>query len=89
MGLDRLTKDGHIFHRRIEGLVPASLLVVDIFANDPPVLHLEGLFAKNLVGIVQAVEDKTMAALLVTFLTFCEERAFLTSELRPVDLFIV
>lgn len=39
-------------------LMSPSLLVVDIFANDSPVLHPEYLFSKYLVGVDQAIENK-------------------------------
>lgn len=40
-----------------------SLLVVDIFTNDPPVLQLEDFLSKYLVGVDQAIENKSIKRL--------------------------
>lgn len=61
VGFDRFAEDNHIPDRRIEGLVPSSLVIVDIFANDSPVLKLEGFFAKNLIGMDQAIEYESVS----------------------------
>lgn len=62
LGLDGFTKDHRILHRRIKGLVTTPLVVVDILANDPPVVRPEDLLAEDLIGVVQAVEDEPTSA---------------------------
>lgn len=56
MRLDHLAHDGSLLGRRIESLMPASVDVIDIFANDLPVIKSELFFAEDLVGIDEAVQ---------------------------------
>lgn len=43
--LDELVHDKRVTNRRVEGLVPPSLVVKYVFANDPPVLGFEGILS--------------------------------------------
>ncbi len=56
--------------RGVERLMPPSFLVEYVFANDLPVLLLEGRLAENLIGVSQAIEDEpgVVSTLPVRFL---------------------
>lgn len=60
LGLDHLTQYDDILHWRVERSVTASFFIVNVLAYHFPVLHIEGLFAEDVVGIDQAVEDEPM-----------------------------
>lgn len=57
---DELAKDFNIADWAEEGLVAAALIVVVVyvFADDPPVGEVEDIAAEDLVGVGEAVEDK-------------------------------
>jgi hypothetical protein len=55
MGLDGLTQNGHIEDRGVEGLMTSTLLVIDVLADDLPIVEAESLRAKNLIRVFQAV----------------------------------
>jgi len=50
--------------RGIKRLMATTLPVVHVFTNDPPFALDEGGFPKDLVGMTEAVEDKSMDALI-------------------------
>lgn len=71
----------------------SSLLVVDIFANYPPVFQPEYFLSKYLVGVVQAIENKSIKVALVNLVgafqnAFHTGIALLTRELCPRGLFM-
>lgn len=59
VGLDGLPQDDDIVLGSVKRLVTASLRVVDVFADDFPVIYIEGLLAQDLIGVPQSVEEKS------------------------------
>lgn len=43
----------------VEGLMTATFVIVDVFANDLPVCRLENLISKDFIGICKAVENES------------------------------
>lgn len=53
---DLFTQNSHIAHRGVEGLVVSALDIVDVLANDGPVVQLEGVLSQNLICSQEAIE---------------------------------
>ena len=51
MGADEMSQDHGVIARRVKGLVAAAALVVDVFADDLPLLLVEYFASEDLVGI--------------------------------------
>lgn len=49
-------------HGGDKGLVAAALVVVDVLADDPPLVEAEDRLAVDLVGVREAVEDEPATA---------------------------
>ena len=56
---DVLTENGDIVDGRHEGLVTPAIFVVDVLADDLPVVRVELVFANDIVGIGETVEDES------------------------------
>jgi hypothetical protein len=67
VSLDVRPKHRDVFDWRKEGLVAAAVLIVHIFANNAPLLLIEGGAAKNHVGVDKAVEDEPVCEALAVF----------------------
>lgn len=56
---NQVAEDLDIASGGYEGLMAAALIVVDVFADDPPVRDVEELFAVNGIDMGKTVEDET------------------------------
>ncbi len=54
-----LSHDQCVTMGRIESLMASSILVVDVFAYDLPILLMEDVLPQNVVGMAQAIEDES------------------------------
>lgn len=67
----------------------STLIIIDIFANHSPVLKFEGFFAKNVIGLEQAVEYEPVRLAQSEYHQKEESKTTdprLTGELRPRSL---
>ena len=56
---DQLAQDDGVTNGRVEGLMPPSLGVIDIFANDSPVLLDEGGLSQKSIGVLKTIENES------------------------------
>jgi hypothetical protein len=56
--VDELAADDDIALGSVEGLVTATLVVVDVLANDAPVALDEGRLSQDPVGMAEAVQNE-------------------------------
>lgn len=84
VGFDCFTQNHDVCDGRIEGLVTATFVIVDILAHHSPVLQLENFLTENSVGVDQAVENESgWQSLTVSGIpTDPEKGALLTRVLR-------
>lgn len=57
--LDAFAENLDFADRRVKGLMAAAVNVVDIFANDTPVVEVESVFAEDAVCVDEAVENES------------------------------
>lgn len=57
-GLDDGAEDGGLADGSNKGLVATALVVVDVLADDSPLVDVENMFAVYLIGVREAVEDE-------------------------------
>jgi len=57
-GLDDGAEDSRLADGGDKGLVATALVVVDVLADDSPLVDVENLFAVYLIGVREAVEDE-------------------------------
>lgn len=60
VGLDDAVEDLRLFDGRQESLVAAALRIVDVLADDLPVVDVELVLAKDAVGVSEPVLDELM-----------------------------
>jgi hypothetical protein len=44
---------------RKEGLVSSTFNVIDILTDDPPLIRVEGLFTKDLIGVLKTIQNES------------------------------
>lgn len=44
---------------REEGLMSSTFNVIDILTDDPPLIRVEGLFTKDLIGILETIQNES------------------------------
>jgi hypothetical protein len=54
----------YIFDRRIEGLMSTTFAIIDIFANNFPIIKIENLFFQDLIGLLESIEDESAGSLV-------------------------
>lgn len=64
---DMHATDSDITFRSVICLVPSPVLVVNILANDVPVIGIEDVLAEDAVGVFEAVEEKSVFDMLVSY----------------------
>lgn len=59
MGSNQLVHNNCVADRRVECLVPTSLVIIDVFTNDFPIAWCEGFMTKDLIGVPKPVENES------------------------------
>jgi hypothetical protein len=57
---DKNTTDSNIPFRSIKCLVPSTVLVTDVLANDFPVIGIKDILAEYAVGVIESIQDKSV-----------------------------
>ena len=78
VGLDDRTQGLGIMDGGVKGTVAAAIIVVDVLADDLPVVRVEFFLADDTVGVGEAVEDKSVwlgqsrVIIVVFIIVYCE-----------------
>ena len=54
----------HIFDRRIEGLMSTTFTIIDVFANDFPIIKIENMLFQDLIGLLESIENESGSSLV-------------------------
>jgi hypothetical protein len=75
---DKNSTDSNIPFRSIKRLVPSTIFVADVFANDFPVVGIKDILAEYTVGVIKSIQDKPV------ILAFCFARNITLGDLTCV-----